>query len=159
MVNLLGVYRQDLEHARGGRLPQVVGTSWPSTRTAGPTPTPSGFGPVRRSTAPPSGSGSTSVTGRTSTSGAPLAAAHVLPVPLPSARHNVAGALEQLGGRLTVAVRRGPRTVWTGETDLAGLEHAGLERAAAELARRGAAPGAYAAPPLKATTQRIDTGE
>lgn len=79
---------------------------------------------------------------------APLAAAHVLPVPLPSTRRNVAGALEHLGGRLAIDVRRGRRTVWSGESDLAGLEHGGLARAAAELTRRGASPDAYAAPPV-----------
>jgi hypothetical protein len=79
---------------------------------------------------------------------APLAAAHVLPVPLPRERRNAAGALEQIGGRLRVSVRerRGSRRVWEGESAVAGLEHGGLERAAAEAARRGS-PGASAVPP------------
>lgn len=79
---------------------------------------------------------------------APRGASHVLPVPLPRERRNVAGALEHLGGRLRVRVsRRGRGPVWEGESTVAGLEHGGLERAAAEAARRGAA-GAEAAPPV-----------
>lgn len=78
---------------------------------------------------------------------APLREAHVLPVPLPSRRRNVAGALEHLAGHLTVDVRRFGRHVWSGESPLAGLEHGGLARAQAELDRRGARTGAFAAPP------------
>lgn len=78
---------------------------------------------------------------------APLEEAHVLPVPLPFERRNVAGALEQLGGRLAISVRRGSRLVWRAETLLAGLEHGGLDRAAAELRRRGAPAGATDSPP------------
>ncbi|MGZ4448087.1 MAG: tocopherol cyclase family protein [Nocardioides sp.] len=68
---------------------------------------------------------------------APLAAAHVLPVPLPSERRNVPGALEHLGGTLRVTVHRGARTVWSGTSTVAALEHGGLDRAAAEMVRRG----------------------
>ncbi|HEY2636863.1 MAG TPA: tocopherol cyclase family protein [Solirubrobacteraceae bacterium] len=68
--------------------------------------------------------------------GAPLGEAHVLPVPLAGAGHSVPGALEHLGGRLRVAVRRRGRLVFEGESHLAGLEHGGIERAAAELRRR-----------------------
>ncbi len=78
---------------------------------------------------------------------APLAAAHVLPVPLPSERRNTAGALEHLTGRLDVEVRRHGRLVWSGRSDLAGLEHGGLARAEAELRRRGAPPGTTGAGP------------
>lgn len=79
---------------------------------------------------------------------APLGAAHVLPVPLPSERRNVAGALEQLGGTLQAVVRRRGRVVWAGESPVAGLEHGGLARAAAEARRRGAPHGAADAAPV-----------
>lgn len=79
---------------------------------------------------------------------APLDAAHVLPVPLPAERRNTPGALEHLGGSLAVTVRRGHRVVWRGDSSLAGLEHGGLARAAAELHRRGAPAGATGAPPV-----------
>ncbi len=78
---------------------------------------------------------------------APLSAAHVLPVPLPSERRNTPGALEHLAGRLEVTVRRGASVVWRGTSQLAGLEHGSLARAAAEMARRGAAAGASGAAP------------
>ena len=78
---------------------------------------------------------------------APRGASHVLPVPLPRERRNVAGALEHLGGSMRVEVRsRGGRLVWSGESASAALEHGGLERAAAEAARRGH-PGESSAPP------------
>ena len=70
---------------------------------------------------------------------APLDDAHVLPVPLPAERRNVPGAIEHLGGRMRVRVRRGGRTVWQATSNTAGLEHGGLDRAAAELARRDGA--------------------
>ena len=79
---------------------------------------------------------------------APLGAAHLLPVPLPAERRNVAGALEHLGATMAVVVRRRGRTVWSGASTLAALEHGGLERAAAEARRRGAPPGASAAAPV-----------
>ncbi|NLI18163.1 MAG: hypothetical protein GX427_05025 [Actinomycetales bacterium] len=78
---------------------------------------------------------------------APLHAAHVLPVPLPHAHRNTAGAIEHLAGRLRTEVRRRGRVVWRGESGLAGLEHGGLGRAEAELRRRGAPPGEVGAPP------------
>ncbi|WP_370891830.1 tocopherol cyclase family protein [Janibacter sp. GXQ6167] len=78
---------------------------------------------------------------------APLSAAHVLPVPLPAEQRNTAGAIEHLGGTLAVVVRRGSRVVWSGRSNLAGLEHGGLDRAEAELRRRGAPMGAVSAPP------------
>ena len=71
--------------------------------------------------------------------GAPLGDAHLLPVPLPAERRNVPGALEHLGGRMRVVVRRRGRVVWTGESTLAGLEHGGRDLAEAEAARRRAA--------------------
>jgi len=43
---------------------------------------------------------------------ASLSQAHLLPVPLPSERRNVAGALEHLGGTMSVTVRRRGRHVW-----------------------------------------------
>lgn len=81
---------------------------------------------------------------------APLRAAHVLPVPLPSEHRNTAGAIEHLSGRLTVRVRRGHRLAWQGTSTVAGLEHGGLSRAEAELRRRCAPPGAVGAPPVSA---------
>ena len=69
-----------------------------------------------------------------------LGAAHVLPVPLPAERRNVAGAIEHPGATMRVNVRRFGRQVWSGESRIAALEHGGIERAAAEIARRGGAP-------------------
>ena len=77
----------------------------------------------------------------------PLAHAHVLPVPLPTERRNVPGAIEHLAGSMQVSVRRGGRLVWSGESALAALEHGGIDRARAELARRGHADDATGAPP------------
>ena len=79
---------------------------------------------------------------------APLAAAHVLPVPLPRERRNTAGAIEHLGGHVQVEVRErhGGRLVWHGVSEIAGLEHGGLARAEAELRRRGVPDGAVAGP-------------
>lgn len=77
---------------------------------------------------------------------APLSAAHVLPVPLPSQRRNTAGAIEHLHGDLSITVRRDGRLVWEGQSRVAGLEHGGLERAEAELRRRGIPAGDGAAP-------------
>ena len=79
---------------------------------------------------------------------APLGAAHVLPVPLPLERRNIAGAIEHLGGKLSVEVRSRGRIVWRGESPLAGLEHGGIDRARAEIVRRGGAPDDSDAPPL-----------
>jgi hypothetical protein len=77
-----------------------------------------------------------------------LGAAHVLPVPLPAERRNIAGAIEHLGATMRVNVRRLGRQVWSGESRLAALEHGGIDRAAAEIARRGGAPEDTDAPPL-----------
>ncbi|WP_127784460.1 tocopherol cyclase family protein [Rhodococcus sp. X156] len=77
----------------------------------------------------------------------PLHAAHVLPVPLPAERRNVPGAIEHLGGRMRVRVKRRGRLVWEGESALAALEHGSIDRAAQEVARRGGVPGATGAPP------------
>ena len=78
---------------------------------------------------------------------AELGAAHVLPVPLPAERRNIAAALEHLGGSLDVTVRRrGSGVVWRGHSDLAGLEHGGRERAEAEAARRGGTKDGSAGP-------------
>lgn len=66
----------------------------------------------------------------------PLSAAHVLPVPLVGERRAVPGAIEHLSGRLRVHVCHHGRQVWAGESGLAGLEHGGLERAAALAATR-----------------------
>lgn len=79
---------------------------------------------------------------------APLGESHLLPVPLPLERRNVAGALEHLGGEMDVVVReRGRGVIWRGRSDVAALEHGGLDRAAAEAERRGF-PGAAAVPPV-----------
>lgn len=79
---------------------------------------------------------------------APLSAAHVLPVPLPSEHRNTAGAIEHLGGQLHVAVRHGKSLVWEGTSPIAGLEHGGLERAEKELRRRGVEVGSVGAAPI-----------
>lgn len=73
--------------------------------------------------------------------------AHVLPVPLPAERRNVPGAIEHLGATLRVSVRRRGRLVWEDESTLAALEHGGIERASAEVARRGGEAAATDAPP------------
>ena len=78
---------------------------------------------------------------------APLADSHVLPVPLPSERRNTAGALEHLAGRLDVRVSHRKSVVWEGHSELAGLEHGGLDRAEAELRSRGVPLGATHASP------------
>lgn len=84
---------------------------------------------------------------------APRGESHVLPVPLPRERRNVAGALEHLGGTMVVTVRSRRGVVWRGESKVAALEHGGLERAAAEAKRRGF-PGAAAVPPVSAGNAR-----
>lgn len=78
---------------------------------------------------------------------APVGAAHVLPVPLPAERRNTPGALEHMTGTLRVTVHRRGRLLWQDTSTLAALEHGGLRRAAAEMARRGAPDGATGAPP------------
>ena len=84
---------------------------------------------------------------------APLARAHILPVPLPREHRNTAGDLEHLAGRLEVQVTRqrrpglAPETVWRDETELAALEHGGLDRAEREIARRGLPSGTTHASP------------
>lgn len=82
------------------------------------------------------------------TASAPLDDAFVLPVPLPSEHRNVPGDLEHLAGDLTVTVSRFGRHVWTGTTSLAALEHGGLDRARAELRRRGLDDTRPDAPPV-----------
>ena len=67
---------------------------------------------------------------------AQMADALVLPVPLVEERRAAPGALEHLGATMSVRVRRRGRLVWEGTSRLAGLEHGGLERAAAEARRR-----------------------
>jgi hypothetical protein len=67
---------------------------------------------------------------------APMADALVLPVPLVEERRATPGALEHLGATMSVRVRNHGRLVWEGTSRLAGLEHGGLERAAAEARRR-----------------------
>ncbi|QDQ98776.1 tocopherol cyclase family protein [Tomitella fengzijianii] len=79
----------------------------------------------------------------------PLGDAHVLPVPIPSEGRNVPGAIEHLAGRLSVMVRRRGRTYWSGETRLAALEHGGIDRARAEVRRRGGPADATGAPPIR----------
>lgn len=78
----------------------------------------------------------------------PLGAAHVLPVPLPAEQRNVPGAIEHLAGALSVTVRRAGHLVWQGNTDLAALEHGGIERARAEVLRRGGKPDDTDARPI-----------
>jgi hypothetical protein len=69
-----------------------------------------------------------------------LGSAHVLPVPLPAERRNVPGAIEHLGASLRISVRRRGRLVWEGESAVAALEHGGIDRARAEVLRRGGGP-------------------
>ncbi len=76
-----------------------------------------------------------------------LARAHVLPVPLPAERRNVPGAIEHLGASMHVTVRHRGRIVWSDTSDLAALEHGGIDRARAEVLRRGHGPDAVDAPP------------
>jgi hypothetical protein len=76
-----------------------------------------------------------------------LRTAHVLPVPLPAEHRNVPGAIEHLGARMRVTVRRRGRLVWQDESTLAALEHGGVERALAEVLRRGGSPDDVDAPP------------
>lgn len=78
---------------------------------------------------------------------APLDQAFVLPVPLPSEHRNTPGDLEHLVGDLEVTVSRFGKHVWTGTTSLAALEHGGLDRARAELRRRGLDDTLTHAPP------------
>jgi len=51
-------------------------------------------------------------------------------------RRAAPGALEHLGATMNVRVRNHGRLVWEGTSRLAGLEHGGLERAAAEARLR-----------------------
>lgn len=67
---------------------------------------------------------------------APLATALILPVPLVGQRRAVPGDIEHLAGHLRIAVARRGRQLWAGESQLAGLEHGGLERAASLAASR-----------------------
>jgi len=78
-----------------------------------------------------------------------LDTAHVLPVPLPDQRRNVPGAIEHLGATMRVTVRRRGQVIWEGESQLAALEHGGIERARAEVKRRGHGPDAVDAPPIQ----------
>ncbi|WP_231735923.1 tocopherol cyclase family protein [Arthrobacter sp. YC-RL1] len=80
---------------------------------------------------------------------APLDAAFVLPVPLPSKHRNAPGDLEHLAGDLEVTVHRHGRLVWEGATKLAALEHGGLEHAKQELRRRGLDDTLPSAPPFQ----------
>ncbi len=86
--------------------------------------------------------------------GAALDAAHVLPVPLPSEHRNTAGDIEHLAASLRVEVRRRGRLVWAGESRLAALEHGGLDRARAELRRRGLPETLDHAPPARPADHR-----
>ncbi|TSD99536.1 hypothetical protein FOS14_12245 [Skermania sp. ID1734] len=79
---------------------------------------------------------------------AALGDAHVLPVPLPAEQRHVPGAIEHLGGRLHVVVRRRENIIFSGESALAGLEHGGIDRARAEVLRRGGTGDDSDAPPL-----------
>ena len=78
-----------------------------------------------------------------------LETAHVLPVPLPAEHRNVPGAIEHLGARLRVSVRKRGRLVWEDESALAALEHGGIDRARAEVVRRGGRPDDVEAAPTR----------
>lgn len=75
--------------------------------------------------------------------------AHVLPVPLPAERRNVPGAIEHLAPTMRVSVRHDGRIVWQGESRLAALEHGGIDRARAEVERRGHGPNVVDAEPRR----------
>jgi hypothetical protein len=75
-----------------------------------------------------------------------VGAAHVLPVPLPLAEQHVPGAIEHLSATMRVRVRHRGRLAWSGESRAAGLVLGGIERARAEVTRRGHADAATAAP-------------
>ena len=77
-----------------------------------------------------------------------LGDAHVLPVPLPAESRNIAGAIEHLGATMRVRVRQWGRLTWEGTSRVAALEHGGIDRASAEIRRRGGSPDATDAPPL-----------
>jgi hypothetical protein len=77
-----------------------------------------------------------------------LGDAHVLPVPLPFERRNIAGAIEHLGGSMEVSVRRRGRLVWSGQSRVAALEHGSIARARAEVRRRGGSHEDTDAPPV-----------
>jgi tocopherol cyclase len=49
-------------------------------------------------------------------------APHVLPVPLPAERRNVDTDFEHLGGRLRLTVKESGRVIFSGTSELAGLE-------------------------------------
>jgi hypothetical protein len=83
-----------------------------------------------------------------------LADAHVLPVPLPDERRNVPGAIEHLGATMRVRVRHRGQDVWEGTSSVAALEHGGIERARAEVTRRGGTPDAVDAPPITSPPTR-----
>jgi hypothetical protein len=53
---------------------------------------------------------------------------HRLPVPVPAERRVVAGPSQYFTGRLAVDVRRGRRTVFSGESELAALERGNLSQ-------------------------------
>jgi hypothetical protein len=57
---------------------------------------------------------------------------HLLPVPLPDQRRNVAAAHQHLAGQLHVVLRRRGRVVFAGSSALAGLEQGDLTTALAE---------------------------
>lgn len=78
-----------------------------------------------------------------------LDTAHVLPVPLPAERRNVPGAIEHLGATMHVTVRRRGRLMWEGTSTVAALEHGGIARARAEIARRGHGQDAVDASPVR----------
>lgn len=85
---------------------------------------------------------------------APLDDAHVLPVPLPTEHRNTAGDIEHLAAAVRVRVRRRGRLLWAGESRLASLEHGGLDRARAELRRRGLPETLACAPPARPADPR-----
>jgi hypothetical protein len=57
---------------------------------------------------------------------APLADAHMLPVPLVTERRSVPGALEHLAARVRLTVRRRGLVAFAGESLVAGLEIGGF---------------------------------
>jgi hypothetical protein len=57
---------------------------------------------------------------------------HLLPVPLPDQRRNVAAAHQHLGGQMHVVLRRRGRVVFAGSSALAGLEQGDLRTARAD---------------------------
>ncbi len=79
------------------------------------------------------------------------AGAHLLPVPIPQERRSVLGAVQHFTGELHVEVRRRGRPVFSGTSQLAGLEHGGPAALTRTLADRAEATAGDGVPDADAT--------